>query len=246
MESDSGNFSLRRILPALWVIGLSALAFLAFQPAATGFSRGSGILLLAGLWLTVLRLGWRRPVLRWLWIGLLLLLGGLLVVPWPVREDVGNLRASYVRNLQDYVGCEYYWGGESRGGIDCSGLIRRGMIDACLEEGWSRHDPELLKRAFRLWWNDTSAEALGQEYHGLTRLVEQTDGLRFHEHSSLKPGILAVTVDGRHIMAYLGGGQWIEADPGESKVVVLQAATSKSPWLGMRMRLLEWSMLLEK
>ena len=245
MESDSGYFSLRRILSALWVIGLAALALLAFQPAATGLSRGSGLLLLLGLWLTVFRLGWRRTVFRWLWIGLLLMPGGLLVVPWPVRGHTENLRASYVRHLRDYSGCEYYWGGESRGGIDCSGLIRRGMIDACLEEGWSRRDPELIQRAFSLWWNDTSAEALGQEYHGLTRLVEQIKELRYYEHGALNPGVLAVTADGKHIMAHLGGGQWIEADPGENKVITLQAATSKSPWLGMRMRLLEWSMLLE-
>ena len=56
MESHSRHFNLRRIFPALWVIGLTALALLAFQPAATGISRGSGVLLLLGLWLTVLRL----------------------------------------------------------------------------------------------------------------------------------------------------------------------------------------------
>ena len=246
MESHSRHFNLRRIFPALWVIGLTALALLAFQPAATGISRGSWVLLLLGLSLTVLRLCWQKPIFRWLWIGLLLMLGGLLVVPWPARGDAANLRSAYIRHLQNYAGCEYYWGGESRGGIDCSGLIRRGMIDACLEEGWSRRDPELLKRALSLWWNDTSAEALGQEYRGLTRLVEQIKEIRSHDHSPLKPGLLAVTADGRHILAYLGGGQWIEADPGEHRVIILQAATSTSPWLGMRMRLLEWSMLLEK
>lgn len=44
--------------------------------------------------------------------------------------DPDVLRAAYVNCLQGYKGTLYVWGGENRIGIDCSGLVRRALINA--------------------------------------------------------------------------------------------------------------------
>jgi hypothetical protein len=245
MPPDS-QFSLRRIAPVLCVIALLALGFVAFQPAATGVSRTAFILLIGGLWIMALRLGWRWKPLRFV-LGVLPLIPLLLVLhTWPVRTPAATLRDSYVRALRTYEGCEYFWGGESRSGIDCSGLLRRAMIDVCFQQGLARIDLGLLQRGFSLWWHDVSAEAMGQEYAGLTSFQNATPSLQTFDHTGLAPGCMAVTQSGRHVMAYLGDAMWIEADPGEGKVIVLHAPSNPNPWLRVPMRILEWSSLQSK
>ncbi|MEI6178888.1 MAG: hypothetical protein WCS43_18490, partial [Verrucomicrobiota bacterium] len=52
------------------------------------------------------------------------------------KIDPGVLCARYVERLQAYDGTRYVWGGESAVGIDCSGLPRKSLRDALLEQGW--------------------------------------------------------------------------------------------------------------
>ncbi len=237
------QFSLRRIAPVLWVIALLALGLLAFQPASTGISRRALLLLIGAIWLTALWFGWRWKPARICFCSLALIPVALLARTWPVHTSPETMRDAYVRSLRTYEGCEYFWGGESRSGIDCSGLIRRAMIDACFQQGLARIDLGLLQRGFSLWWHDVSAEAMGQEYAGLTSFQRAAPSLQTLDHSGLAPGAIAVTQSGRHVMAYVGDATWIEADPGEGKVVVLHAPTHQNPWLKVPMRIMEWTSL---
>lgn len=58
----------------------------------------------------------------------------LLLISMATRTKPETLQQSFVRQLQCYDGVSYHLGGESRRVIDCSSLVRRGMMDACLDE----------------------------------------------------------------------------------------------------------------
>ncbi|MFN2599036.1 MAG: NlpC/P60 family protein, partial [Pyrinomonadaceae bacterium] len=45
------------------------------------------------------------------------------------------MRRAYIASLESYEGTRYVWGGENSRGIDCSGLVRRGLINADFHEG---------------------------------------------------------------------------------------------------------------
>jgi cell wall-associated NlpC family hydrolase len=60
---------------------------------------------------------------------------------------------------------------------------------------------------------------------------------------TLLPGDLAITADGVHVMVYSGPGKWIQADPGENKVVTLDPGTSENGWFDSKIAMFRWSQL---
>lgn len=62
------------------------------------------------------------------------------------------------------------------------------------------------------------------------------------DHSLLKPGDLAVTDDGVHVMAYLGDRAWIEADPHAHQVIEV-ILPSDNPWFRMPVVFVRWQCL---
>lgn len=158
--------------------------------------------------------------------------GCSLVGPAPAPAP---LRASYVAALQRYADTPYVWGGESHAGIDCSGLARRGLIEALLARGAPR-------QALGLWWRDCTARELGAGYRGLTRPVCDAPCLQALDPSGLLPGDLAVTADGRHVLAYLGDRRWIQADPGAQRVVT-HPASAANTWHRVPVRVVRWTAL---
>jgi len=153
------------------------------------------------------------------------------------------LRSDYISGLQRYNGVTYYWGGESFRGIDCSGLIRRGLIDALFRRGLRTFDAGLVRRAISLWWHDCTASALGEQHRGLTVRLFDTPSVNVLDHSKVLPGDLAVTKSGIHIMAYLGHHHWIEADPGAGRVITVTAPSADNPWFNDPMNIIRWSIL---
>jgi len=63
------------------------------------------------------------------------------------------------------------------------------------------------------------------------------------DHTRLLPGDLAVTTNGIHIMAYLGGNRWIEADPVAARVISAKAPSDEIGWFDTPMRIVRWSLL---
>lgn len=232
-----------RLFLALWLMALVAMACIALQPEANRTSRLNAAGFLLGLLVTVVMLLWHDKRLRKLAVATVAALALLLLVPWPIRTSPAALRERYVQCLRTYEGCPYFWGGESRRGIDCSGLIRRGLIDACFHKSVTSLDPGLLRHGLSLWWNDTSAKALGEEHQGLTQHLFDTEDLKNLDHSKLHSGDIAVTSDGVHIMAYLGEEMWIEADPGKLKVITLHAPTTTNGWFCRPVKIMRWSLL---
>ena len=172
-------------------------------------------------------------------------IGIFLACPGKTTEPQ-KLRPAYLESLRTYVGTRYIWGGENRLGIDCSGLIRAGFIKANFEQGLQTLNPKLVRFAMSLWWHDCSAKALGEEYRGLTRKIISSTGINSLDGTQILPGDMAVTTSGVHVLVFLGGDEWIEADPTLGKVVVVIVPSKDNPWFNEPVQIMRWTELEAK
>jgi hypothetical protein len=220
-----------------------AFVCIAALPVSNRLTRlGSIITLIAG-WGTLMVIGWRRLWLRTSLLTLFILCIALLMLPPSNRPDVEPLRHDFVVGLQRYEGVRYFWGGEGFTGIDCSGLVRRGMVDASFLRGLHTLDAGLIRHALSLWWHDCSASDLGDDSNHLTVHVLDTPSINSLDHAQLLPGDLAVTKGGEHVMAYLGDHLWIEADPLAHRVITVCAPSQKNAWFHGPMKIVRWNIL---
>lgn len=226
----------------LWLGLLVPLIALLVFPASYRVTRMASLALAFVVWFGLIGLVWRKRWLRLVLITVTLVVAGFLSLPSHAKLSTGELRTEYLAGLQKFEGVSYYWGGESSRGIDCSGLIRRGLIDSLLKQGIATLDPGLVRRAIGLWWNDCTAMALGDGHKGLTIPVKETPNLNAMEYGGLLPGDLAVTKSGAHILAYLGDNRWIQADPGAGKVIVV-TAPSENEWFRVPLKIVRWTEL---
>ena len=164
--------------------------------------------------------------------------------------DKGALRSLYIQRMRSYLGVKYSWGGETRLGIDCSGLARTGLEEAMLAQGWQDgNSRSVWPTACRLWRRDTSAKGMLDETYGYTRRIGHADELsdtgsiRMNSGMSLLPGDLAVTDGGVHVMIYTGNGRWIEANPDDGRVVENNSSHSERGYFNMSVTILRWWIL---
>lgn len=205
----------------------------------TRFAIVAGVL---ATWTGALLLWWNLRIVR-----VVLLLMGILpaiAVCLPGRSvDPDLLAGDYSRGLRMFRGVRYVWGGEGWLGIDCSGLVRKGLVWGQLYHGLRMVNGRPIRNAVTLWCSDSSAIALRDGYRGWTTELFRNDTIEGADGSRLKPGDLAVTADGVHVMAYLGDKRWIEADPDEHKVIELVLPTDnqwfKEPVVFVRWKWLE-------
>lgn len=159
----------------------------------------------------------------------------------PIPTDV--LRADYVRAMMQLEGTRYVWGGEGHFGVDCSGLPRLALRNALLAYG-IRHGNASAFRVFaEHWWFDASAHALGEGYRGYTVALPVTGRIKDMDVSALLPGDLAVTASGIHILAYVGDGRWIQADPEIGRVATLNGRTDTNVWFNSPVHTHRWAVL---
>lgn len=233
----------RRVQWSLWLVALGILVALELVPVSYRVTRVISVVLAFALWFGLIALVWRKRLIRFALLGATLLVTAFLSLPSRGTVRTENLRMDYIAGLRRYEGVTYYWGGETSRGVDCSGLVRRGLIDALFRRGVRTVDAGLIRRAIGLWWHDCTASALGEEHHGLTRRVLDTSSLNALDYSKVRPGDLAVTKSGIHILAYLGDHQWIEADPGAGRVITVTAPSPDNPWFRGPMNIVRWSIL---
>ena len=230
----------RHLQIGLWLLLFPLLAAMHFYAIRFGLLRLAIVLTAAVLW-TGLVLLFRSRSLRMAWIAITVGLTLWLALPGaPI--DAAELRIEYPQALARYLGTRYVWGGENARGIDCSGLVRAGMIDALFAQGVHQRNPRAIRGAMVLWWDDCSARALGEQYHGRTRVLREVRDLNSLDNTKMMPGDFAVTTSGVHTLAYLGDGTWIEADPSlaNGDGVVEMGVPSANPWFRMPMHIVRW------
>jgi NlpC/P60 family len=220
---------------ALWPL----TALLLLYPINNSVTRTGLLAALAGIWVGLICLFWSKKIVR---ISALTITGILaLLFLLPGRNiEVEKLRETYVQSLKIYEGTRYVWGGENRLGIDCSGLVRKGLIVANYRAGLATLNPALLREGLSLWWHDCSAKALGEDYRGRTRRLFSANSINEFDASKILPGDIAVTSNGVHTLAYLGDLTWIEADPHEQRVIQVHVPT-KNAWFSEPVNLVRWS-----
>lgn len=117
------NKVIRRV--GFWMIFQTLL--LCVYPVEYRSTRLLLLLGLAGTWLGGLWFWWGNKIFRASFLVLAILL--LCYVSLPGRAiNPEDLAKQYVRCLHSFHGVTYVWGGEGFLGIDCSGLVRKGMI----------------------------------------------------------------------------------------------------------------------
>jgi hypothetical protein len=231
----------RRSLVRLVILLLILLFGLWLYPVGTHLVRASMVALAVALWMALALLSWRR---LWGKIGTLLPIPVVvLVAAGPLGEHpTPRLRNRFIAALQSYEGTDYVRGGENWLGIDCSGLVRRALSDAYVFESLATLDLGLLRESLLLRWFDASAEDLMHEYRNQTRRLYSTSSVYALNSAPLFPGDFAVTADGVHVMAYLGGPVWIAADPEAGRVIKLRPS-SRNPWLSAPVVVMTWRAL---
>ncbi|MCJ8344577.1 C40 family peptidase [bacterium] len=158
------------------------------------------------------------------------------------RQD---LASEYKRQLINYYQTSYVWGGENYTGIDCSGLVRIALSDAMLIQGLKSYNSQLVLKAFKLWFFDSSAKALLNQHKNRTIHLFPHTSIKALDHHKIQSGDLALTSDGLHVLAYLGDQQWIQADPTNMKVNI-NSKDDDNPWLQTPIVLMRWSLLMQE
>jgi NlpC/P60 family len=225
----------------LFLSCVGVLGVLIVFPWRTSLVRLGLIALWVLVGISLVSLAWRHKLLRILLLLLLALSCAFLLLPGRNQTDTARLRQRFVHRLATYEGVRYVYGGENHRGIDCSGLVRAAMVRALCDEGISSADPALLRAAFTLWWRDTNAIQLGKGGKGLTLPIGDGGPMPMRAALNLRPGDLAVTTTGSHVLAYLADQRWIEADPDVAAVHVVDLNTS--PIAGQEVLLVAWCWL---
>jgi hypothetical protein len=228
----------RRLLLGAWCALWVGLVVLSLYPVSTNLLRASVVLCVGGLWGGALWLFWRGRVVRYVCLALAALTLAAFSLPGRASE-AQMMRRAYIASLESYEGTRYVWGGENSRGIDCSGLVRRGLINADLHEGMATANPKLLREAASMWWHDASAKSLLEGYRRKTREILASPSIDDLDHTKILPGDIAVTADGLHTLAYVGDETWIEADPNPGRVVEVRARAGNS-WLKVPVRVMRW------
>lgn len=233
------SFSLRRVAIGLW-LALIPLLIVMLNSAVSSRRLRIGILFVAAA-LIAGGLVFANRHKRVFFSATAILASIALFLNLPGRPfSKASLEQRYLADMASFDGAPYVWGGESRQGIDCSGLLRRSWQDALLKEGLLTLNPALVRAALDLWWNDTTAQQIGQGYGGRTTPVTKCPSLNTLNHSLLQPGDMAVTASGGHMLGYLGDNKWIEADPLALKVLTFSVPEKTSAWFTTPMTIVRW------
>ena len=231
---------LRRLILLLTVASVAALIILNLDPVSTRAHRLVILCSLGGVCFGPLILLWKFVTARVVFIAIpILLITPFLLPGKDIEQKV--LRDDYLARMVSYKGTVYHWGGESRRGIDCSGLPRKALRDALLYQGLRKFNGRCTRLFLKHWWNDASAKALAEGYLDYAALTGEKGTIATMDYGKLLPGDLAVTEDRRHVLIFLGSENWIQADPAANQVTIDNGRTGESGWFAVPVTLHRWS-----
>lgn len=222
--------------------GLAILALLWWSAVRGAPQRLAALAAPLMIWLAMLWFARRRRVLRWV----VALLPLVFAAPFllPGREiPADKVLDRYQERIVRLEGTEYVWGGECGNGIDCSGLPRKALRESLFLEGLGSFNGNATRAALRHWWFDASAHALMNGYRGYAKPLGITGTVRTIDYSKLLPGDFVITRDGRHVMCYLDGNRWIQADPGPGRVITLDGRGADNSWFDAPVAAFRWTVL---
>jgi len=226
----------RSAMIALWLVGFIALIILAIIPESFGVMRISQIALCV-FSIAVPAVIWRKS--KWALATVSAMTVAILLIT-ILPNDRAPRASTYRDSLLAYDGTAYVWGGENSFGVDCSGLLRRAYVRACVIDSVFSFRPTLLKEAFHVWWRDCSARELRDGYSGRTAKSSIRGTVNDMSPKHLLIGDMAITSNGVHCLAYLGQETWIEADPALMRVVTKSAPDSAFEWFSADVVIVRW------
>lgn len=232
----------RRLILIYTLGALAGIFVIPLNPVNSKILKLTFLGCILGAWVGFTLLAWKRKPLRVAALILPLITAIPFFLPGGV-VDAEELRRDYVRRMSEFEGTKYHWGGESSRGIDCSGLPRRALRDALIAYGFKHFNGRAFRGYVEQWWFDASAMALGEGYRDYTIPIGTTGTIQEMDYDALVPGDLAVTTSGVHILAYVGDGQWIQADPGIGAVATLNGRTAKNKWFRTPVTTHRWKLL---
>ncbi|MDP4623611.1 MAG: NlpC/P60 family protein [Akkermansiaceae bacterium] len=235
---------IRRLLLILTLGSLAAIIMVNLDPVTTKLHRLILLSALIGIWLGPLILLWKKKPARIA----LCVIAAIAIIPFllPGRTiDPQELRQDYLKRMISYQGTPYHWGGENSRGIDCSGLPRKALREALFSNGIRHLNGGSLRLFLKHWWNDASAKALAEGHLDFANPTGHSGTIATMDYSGLTPGDLIVTENRRHILAYVGNDQWIQADPSAGKVTIENGRTSPNGWFAVPVTSHCWSVLTD-
>jgi len=235
------RFQLRQRVLRVWTwVGILTLTLWVY-PVAYRTTRVMTVTGLVLCWAGALFLWKHRKAVTLPLAAVAVMVGTLTALPGrPVESS--SLGRDYSAGLRVFRGVRYVWGGEGWLGMDCSGLVRQGLVWGQLKHGICTLNGRPVRDALSLWWNDCSAQAMRDGPSGLTRELSRAATIEDADPSQLRTGDLAVTADGVHVLAYLGNRTWMEADPMAGKVVEIALPTTNS-WFHVPVVFVRWRYL---
>jgi hypothetical protein len=101
------------------------------------------------LWLGIGVLFWNHKIVKFTFIIISFIISLIAILPGHPVNSI-TLREHYVQGLEFFMGTKYVWGGKSKLGIDCSGLVKEGMVIADLKYGLISLNPQLIREGLSI------------------------------------------------------------------------------------------------